>query len=244
MLTSVLALVLTSTALTGCGAASKNASSQVYMAETTAAYDAASGAADGMPASFSKSATADFAPEAEASSGDSGSVQLSQNDVLSQNPEENPDANPTESENASAEASKAPIERKLIRNVNMDLETQEFDALTKSISDAVTSFGGYIQQSDVSGNSLNWSGDRSSRYSTITSHPISWMIFSPKYPARAMSPTKMKACRMSPCSTPTSLAGRKPSRWNRNACGHFWKKQSPLMLSLRWNHGFPKSATS
>ena len=50
----------------------------------------------------------------------------------------------------------------------MDLETREFDTLTKSISDAVTTFGGYIQQSDVSGNSLNWSGDRSSRYSSIT----------------------------------------------------------------------------
>lgn len=168
VLTSAFFLALASTALTGCGAASKNASSQVYMAETAAAYDAASGAANGMPASFSKSATADFAPEAEASSDDSGSVQLSENDVLSQNPEENPDANPTESENASAEASQTPTERKLIRNVNMDLETREFDSLTKSISDAVTAFGGYIQQSDVSGNSLNWSGDRSSRYSTIT----------------------------------------------------------------------------
>lgn len=163
----LITLVLASIVLTGCGSASKSASSPVYMEETAAAYDAASGAANGMPASFSKSATTDFAPEA--SSDDSGSVQLSQNDVLSQNPEkENPDTNPPDSESVSAEASQAPIERKLIRNVNMDLETREFDTLTKSISDAVTAFGGYIQQSDVSGNSLNWSGDRSSRYSTIT----------------------------------------------------------------------------
>ena len=162
----LITLVLASIVLTGCGAASKNASPQVYMAETAAAYDTASGAGNGMPASFSKSAEADLAPEA--SSDDSGSVQLSQNDVLSQNPEENPDSDPSGSENASTKTAQAPVERKLIRNVNMDLETREFDALTKSISDAVTSFGGYIQQSDVSGNSLNWSGDRSSRYSTIT----------------------------------------------------------------------------
>ena len=161
----LITLVLASIVLTGCGAASKNASSQVYMAETAAAYDTASGAANGMPASFSKSADTDFAPEA--SSDDSGSVQLSQNDVLSQNPEEE-NSDPSGSENASAETFQAPVERKLIRNVNMDLETREFDALTKSITDAVTNFGGYIQQSDVSGNSLNWSGDRSSRYSTIT----------------------------------------------------------------------------
>ena len=166
----LITLMLASIVLTGCGAASKSASSQLYMAETAAAYDmaadTASGSGNGMPASFSKSAATDFAPEA--SSDDSGSVQLSQNDVLSQNPEENSETDPSDSENASAETSQTPMERKLIRNVNMDLETREFDTLTKSITDAVTAFGGYIQQSDVSGNSLNWSGDRSSRYSTIT----------------------------------------------------------------------------
>ena len=162
----LITLLLASIVLTGCGAASRNASSQVYMAETAAAYDTASGAGNGMPASYSKSATTNF--DSEASFDDSDSVQLSENDILSQNPEKNPDTDPSDSENASAETSQTPMERKLIRNVNMDLETREFDALTKSITDAVTAFGGYIQQSDVSGNSLNWSGDRSSRYSTIT----------------------------------------------------------------------------
>lgn len=162
----LITLLLASIVLTGCGAASRNASSQVYMAETAAAYDTAFGAGNGMPASYSKSATTNF--DSEASFDDSDSVQLSENDILSQNPEKNPDTDPSDSENASAETSQTPMERKLIRNVNMDLETREFDALTKSITDAVTAFGGYIQQSDVSGNSLNWSGDRSSRYSTIT----------------------------------------------------------------------------
>ena len=173
----LITLVLASIVLTGCGSASKNASSPVYMAETAAAYDTASGAANGMPASFSKSASANFnagAEEAYATedyeaaaedfSADSGSAELSPNALLSQNtvnPETDPVKNPDETP-------QAPIERKLIRNVNMDLETREFDTLTKSISDAVTTFGGYIQQSDVSGNSLNWSGDRSSRYSSIT----------------------------------------------------------------------------
>ena len=173
----LITLVLASIVLTGCGSASKNASSPVYMAETAAAYDTASGAANGMPASFSKSASANFnagAEEAYATedyeaaaedfSADSGSAELSPNALLSQNtvnPETDPVKNPDETP-------QAPIERKLIRNVNMDLETREFDTLTKSISDAVTTFGGYIQQSDVSGNSLYWSGERSSRYSNIT----------------------------------------------------------------------------
>ena len=170
----LITIVLASIILTGCGSASKNASPQVYMAETAAAYDmaadSASGAGNGMPASFSKSA-ADYAAVPEENAADSGSMELSPNALLSQNAasqEENQDADPPVSENASAETTQAPVERKLIRNVNMDLETREFDSLTKSISDAVTVFGGYIQQSDVSGNSLNWSGDRSSRYSTIT----------------------------------------------------------------------------
>ena len=47
----LITLLLASIVLTGCGAASRNASSQVYMAETAAAYDTASGAGNGMPAS-------------------------------------------------------------------------------------------------------------------------------------------------------------------------------------------------
>ena len=46
----LITLLLASIVLTGCGAASRNASSQVYMAETAAAYDTASGAGNGMPA--------------------------------------------------------------------------------------------------------------------------------------------------------------------------------------------------
>ena len=81
----LITLLLASIVLTGCGAASRNASSQVYMAETAAAYDTAFGAGNGMPASYSKSATTNF--DSEASFDDSDSVQLSENDILSQNPE-------------------------------------------------------------------------------------------------------------------------------------------------------------
>lgn len=189
VLTSAFSLALASASLTGCGFASKNASSSVYMAETAAAYDmtaaSASGTRTGMPASFSKSASAnfngstedayaaagDYAAVTEEDSADSGSVELSQETLLSQNvpnSEENPTTDPSPSSHASSEISQTPVERKLIRNVNMDLETRDFDGLTKAISDVVTSFGGYIEQSDISGNSLNWSGDRSSRYSSIT----------------------------------------------------------------------------
>lgn len=170
MLTSAIFLALASASLTGCGAASASS----YKAETAAAYDTSAG----MPASLYKSSTS-FSSDAEAEtyaaagnheaapedfSTDSGSAELSQETVLSQEVS-NPGTDPART---SDETSPAPVERKLIRNVSMNLETREFDALTKSISDAVTFFGGYIEQADVSGNSLYWSGERSSRYSNIT----------------------------------------------------------------------------
>ena len=164
MLTSAVFLALASASLTGCGAASASS----YKAETAAAYDTSAG----MPASLYKSSTS-FSNNAEAetyaaagnheaaledSSTDSGSAELSQEAVLSQEV-----SNPART---SDEAT--PVERKLIRNVSMHLETRGFDALTKSISDAVTFFGGYMEQSDVSGNSLYWSDERSSRCSNLT----------------------------------------------------------------------------
>lgn len=170
MLTSTVFLALASASLTGCGAASASS----YKSETVAAYDTSAG----MPASLYKSSTS-FSNDAEAEtyaaagnheaapedfSTDSGSAELSQEAVLSQEVS-NPVTDPART---SDETSPAPVERKLIRNVSMHLETQEFDALTKSISDAVTFFGGYMEQADVSGNSLYWSGERSSRYSNLT----------------------------------------------------------------------------
>lgn len=168
MLTSAVFLALASASLTGCGAASASS----YKAETAAAYDTSAG----MPASLYKSSTSfsnDAAAETYAAAGnheaaledsstDSGSAELSQEAVLSQEVS-NPATDPART---SDEAT--PVERKLIRNVSMHLETREFDALTKSISDAVTFFGGYMEQSDVSGNSLYWSDERSSRYSNLT----------------------------------------------------------------------------
>ena len=168
MLTSAVFLALASASLTGCGAASASS----YKAETAAAYDTSAG----MPASLYKSSTSfsnDAAAETYAAAGnheaaledsstDSGSAELSQEAVLSQEVS-NPATDPARTSDEAA-----PIEHKLIRNVSMHLETREFDALTKSISDAVTFFGGYMEQSDVSGNSLYWSDERSSRCSNLT----------------------------------------------------------------------------
>lgn len=57
--------------------------------------------------------------------------------------------------------------RKLIRTVNLSVETTEFETLLGKISQAVESDGGYIEQSDVSGNSMSYSG-ASHRYAYLT----------------------------------------------------------------------------
>ncbi|MDD3251552.1 MAG: DUF4349 domain-containing protein [Lachnospiraceae bacterium] len=57
--------------------------------------------------------------------------------------------------------------RKLIRNVNLQVETTDFDALLAQITQEVGTLGGYIEQSDVSGSSISASqGDR--RYAYLT----------------------------------------------------------------------------
>ncbi len=57
--------------------------------------------------------------------------------------------------------------RKLIRTVSLSVETTEFENLLGKISQAVESDGGYIEQSDVSGNSISYSGV-SRRYAYLT----------------------------------------------------------------------------
>jgi hypothetical protein len=56
-------------------------------------------------------------------------------------------------------AAPADIARKLIRNVDLSLETREFDAAVEEINKLVSELGGYIEYSDVSGRSLDYKGD-------------------------------------------------------------------------------------
>lgn len=57
--------------------------------------------------------------------------------------------------------------RKLIRNVNLSVETTSFDTMISSLTGAVTGSGGYIEQSTVSGNSVSSTYD-SNRYASLT----------------------------------------------------------------------------
>lgn len=57
--------------------------------------------------------------------------------------------------------------RKLIRNVYMDAQTKEFDALLAAVNARIESLGGYIENSNISGYSMD-SDSYSTRYADLT----------------------------------------------------------------------------
>ncbi len=57
---------------------------------------------------------------------------------------------------------------KIIKTVNIDAETKDFDSALKGLEDSVSSLGGYIETSNVSGKSYNYRGDRYSRIASYT----------------------------------------------------------------------------
>lgn len=62
----------------------------------------------------------------------------------------------------------SPVGRKLIRSVSMNVETDAFDQVVKHLQEKVTELSGYIEQSDISGSSLEDPYNRSGRYASIT----------------------------------------------------------------------------
>lgn len=71
--------------------------------------------------------------------------------------------------NTSAEGtSRLPEGRKLIRTVNMQVETDQFDKMISGINAKLSELGGYVEQSDISGTSMNYRGEPVPRYANIT----------------------------------------------------------------------------
>ena len=54
--------------------------------------------------------------------------------------------------------------RKLIRRVNLNVETQDFDGLTQFIEGKVNSLGGYMEESNVYGSSYDYNAYRTAQY--------------------------------------------------------------------------------
>lgn len=61
-----------------------------------------------------------------------------------------------------------PDGRKLIRTVDMSVETDGFDPFIKTLTDKISALGGYVEQSDISGNRLNYHGEPIPRHASLT----------------------------------------------------------------------------
>lgn len=137
------ALVITSVLLlVGCGGGSKSSSTMAVEAATTAA-------------AFETAAPAGGAWDvAEVEEGEWRAAEnAAGNDELS---------------SASGALAAASTGRKLIRTVNMEVETEDFDRLLQAVNTKITALGGYTEQSEVSGNRTNYYGEPVPRYASIT----------------------------------------------------------------------------
>lgn len=63
-----------------------------------------------------------------------------------------------------AENDQTAMNRKLIKTVSMDVETEEFDSLINSIQSRINGLGGYIEDSSTNGNSYNSNRGRYASY--------------------------------------------------------------------------------
>lgn len=121
----LIAFLLLGVLLTGCGSAKYTESAAADTAAAETAYDAGGTGylSDGTYTYVSD----DAADEAAAAAEENGEAPA---------------------ENASADtAAVQDISRKLIRNVNLDVETETFDELMKSVQDKINRLGGYIEES-------------------------------------------------------------------------------------------------
>lgn len=119
--------------LFGCGSSEKAA---VYTAAETAAVTAAD-------AGGAENGWYDSAPLEEAV----------------EEAEENMKAEKGIEEHPETESSPLTSKRKLIRTIDMNIETDDFNALLQQVRSQVDSLGGYIEQSDVSGQRTTYQGN-------------------------------------------------------------------------------------
>ena len=133
-LATILTLCLSVSLLAGCGAggASKSEATQ-YMAAETAAAAVSYNAAPAADAYDTGGVSEEGYYEKEEPEASGGSALTSSSPV-------------TPASNTA---------RKLIRNVSMTVETDTFDDLLKQLQEQVAAMSGYIEQSDVSGSSMN-----------------------------------------------------------------------------------------
>lgn len=129
--------------LTACGGASKSADSSAVMTTAAAAMAPAAGAANG--AYKSEMGMADpyeYVAETEMDAGSSLTTSTGVDPVVD-------------------------LGRKLIRTIHLDVETDDFDVLLEKLNQQIATLAGYVEQSDISGKSIQNDYSRRRAYMTV-----------------------------------------------------------------------------
>ncbi len=153
---STLLFALAAAAATACGSSSSGGTSQNMAVMSGAAATE----------TMSETAVADMYMEANGTWGESGLAAGGwENGTGAVSSESGSDSgNAPSGENAPDSAQTG---RKLIRTVDLNVETTKFDPLLASIEEYVTGIGGYIEQSEISGTSISVSDGHRHAYITV-----------------------------------------------------------------------------
>lgn len=139
----LLFVTITAMTLTACGGASKSADSAAVMTTAAAAMAPAAGAVNGSYKSeMGMAETIAYMEEAEMDAGSSLTTSAGIDPV-------------------------ADLGRKLIRTIHMDVETEDFDVLIEKLNQQISALAGYVEQSDISGKSIQNDYSRRRAYMTV-----------------------------------------------------------------------------
>lgn len=105
------------------------------------------------------------APAASAETADFGYGYVDNNDAFMEEYEYDMESAPTVEEAGNTQV--VDTGRKLIKNVNMDVETRDFESLISLVEEKVRDMGGYIQDSSIF-NGSSYGTYRSTRYASLT----------------------------------------------------------------------------
>lgn len=144
------------------------ASAALFTAAAVTACGSGSGAASSYAVAETAAATMDFGARAK----------MAAYDYVAQSQTDDAEAAFSEFEEETTAAGAAGLtsstavqpvssNRKLIRTVNLSVETTDFDPLISNISQSVTDAGGYMEQSDISGTSISDSYGHRYAYLTV-----------------------------------------------------------------------------
>lgn len=142
--TTIIYLLLSALFLIACGSSSKESYSEGYVVTETAAAAAMDTYFDSKEDVIEEPSETELTEELGVTGNSGSGLNSSTSQISSQT-----------------------INRKLIRTVNLHVETDDFDTLLDKLNAEISALNGYVEQSDISGNSIQSTRSRRWAYTTV-----------------------------------------------------------------------------